>query len=77
MFDNPNWPATLARDFLEDAKTISTERVKDMAGYALVAWGPRGYVSSSIRVRDGRWLGLMEAPAFVKSILEGRVNEPD
>lgn len=67
----------ISNDLVQDAQKISAMRIKDLTGYAIVAWGVRGDTSSSLRVGTGRYVGLSEAPEFIKNVLIGRVVESD
>jgi hypothetical protein len=48
---------------------VKIARASDMAGFAIVAWGFDGGVSTSVRVRDSRQVGRTMVPDFVKSAL--------
>lgn len=77
VFDNPNSPMSLSTDLVRDAKTIANERIRDVVGYAIVAWSSRGDTSSSLRVVDGRFTGLLESPEFIKTVLINRLPIAD
>ena len=64
---------TIAEDcdkaFASDCAEFRTHNSGMMAGFAMVAWGIDGRVSTSIRVRDSRQVGRGMVPDFVRSQL--------
>ena len=64
---------TVAEDcekaFVDDCAAFRAHISGRMAGFAMVAWGIDGRVSTSIRVRDCRQVGRGMVPDFVRSQL--------
>lgn len=54
---------------------VQQQRKTDMVGYAIVAWGVDGGVSTGATVRDGRWVGRAELPNFVKTELQSFLTD--
>jgi hypothetical protein len=48
---------------------IAKAREGEMIGFAIVAWGVGGGVSTSLSCFDGSQVGIMMAPEFVKTAL--------
>ena len=48
---------------------IAKARAGEMIGFAIVAWGVSGGVSTSLSCFDGSQVGTMMAPEFVKTAL--------
>src|ERR1700722_877305 len=66
VFDNQISPV-LCQDLKTDIREIIEKRKTDMDGFAVVAWSRSGDVSSSVRVRSGRYVGRSEVAGFVRS----------
>jgi hypothetical protein len=58
-----------AREFREDCAKIATKRGDLMAGYAIVAWERDGGVTTVLNIHDGRPVGPLMAPDFVRTAL--------
>jgi hypothetical protein len=55
--------------FATDCADIRKYRGSDMVGFAIVAWGLDGGISTTLRIRDSRQVGRTMAPDFVRSAL--------
>jgi hypothetical protein len=55
--------------FAVDCRDITKQRDTDLVGFAIVAWGLDGGVSTTLRIRDSRQVGRTMAPDFVRSAL--------
>ena len=58
--------------FTGDSKIVN-EQQSDMIGYAIVAWGKSGGTSTALYVADGKQVGMMMVPDFVKSCITNKI----
>ena len=61
--------------FKEDASDVVRFRKDDMAGYAIVAWGFDGGISTSLQIRDSRHVGVGTVAEFVKTQLTDHISQ--
>jgi hypothetical protein len=54
--------------FREDVQNILASDA--ITGYAMVGWTRTGETCAHLHVGDGRWVGMDEAPDFVRSVLQ-------
>lgn len=62
-------PDMMLKRLRRDIEEIAQKRRKDLIGYAVVSWSRDGATSSCLSVCDGRWVGMDEAPDFVRNAL--------
>lgn len=65
----------LAAFLVDDASYIARKHRLGLVGYAVVGWDHKGDISTSVRVRDGRWVGFNETPDFVRSALIAHLSD--
>jgi hypothetical protein len=57
------------RSFDNLTRSVRDHRAEDMAGFAVVAWSINGDVTTTLAIADGRQVGTMMVPEFVKTAL--------
>lgn len=70
-------PEECVRAYDRLASGIRARRADDMTGFAIVAWSDRGSVSTTLHIEDGRQVGTMMAPEFVKNAILDHIASGD
>lgn len=66
-------PVEVLNCLVDGVENLCHQRATDCVGYALIAWGRGGEVSSDVRIRDGRFVGRSEVADFVKRVVDHHI----